>query len=391
MERTGDRSHRERRAASRVAVELGQDDAGERQSVGERPRGVHGILALHRIDDEERFHRFERRMQLADLAHHRFVDRQPAGRVDDEHVVVVLARPIKRIDRDRNRLSIRRRGEIIDVDLTRQRFELLHRRRPIHVAAREQHFLARILLETPRDFRRGRRLARALQSGEQDHGRRRSREIERNRGAAHERGELSMHDADERLARRQRGQDVLTERFLAYLVGELPHHRQRDVGFEQRETNLAQSALDVVLGEPRFAAQRLYYAAEPLGQVVEHRATVDLGASREGRVNVGVNSIPTMILLYLLVPAAYLIAALLEWGRLSPGKDASPERSVQTARWVAAFALAGHAALVDAAIVTPTGFDVSFANTLSAVAGLTALFAWLGTLARALPGILAVV
>jgi ABC-type uncharacterized transport system permease subunit len=98
-----------------------------------------------------------------------------------------------------------------------------------------------------------------------------------------------------------------------------------------------------------------------------------------------------MILLYLLVPAAYLIAALLEWGRLSPARDAAPERSVQAARWIAAFALAGHAILVDGAVVMPEGFDVSFANMLSAVAGLTALFAWLGTLARAMPGILAVV
>jgi len=95
-----------------------------------------------------------------------------------------------------------------------------------------------------------------------------------------------------------------------------------------------------------------------------------------------------MILLYLLVPAAYLAAALLEWGRLAPGDAAA--RSTLAARWLAAIALAGHAVLVDGAVVKPAGFDVSFANALSAVAGLTALFAWLGTLARALPGILAV-
>ncbi len=97
-----------------------------------------------------------------------------------------------------------------------------------------------------------------------------------------------------------------------------------------------------------------------------------------------------MILLYLLVPAAYLTAAFLEWGRLAPGGVAPSERSAVTARWLAALALAGHAVLVDGAVVKPAGFDVSFANALSAVAGLTALFAWVGTLARAMPGILAV-
>jgi ABC-type uncharacterized transport system permease subunit len=97
-----------------------------------------------------------------------------------------------------------------------------------------------------------------------------------------------------------------------------------------------------------------------------------------------------MILLYLLVPAAYLGAAVFEWGRLAPGTASPSERSVLIARWAVAFALAGHAVLVDKAVATPQGFDVSFANALSAVAGLTALFAWLGTLARAMPGILAV-
>jgi ABC-type uncharacterized transport system permease subunit len=97
-----------------------------------------------------------------------------------------------------------------------------------------------------------------------------------------------------------------------------------------------------------------------------------------------------MILLYLLVPAGYLAAAVFEWGRLAPGAVTASERSLLVTRWVVALALAGHAVLVDRAIATPQGFDVSFANAVSAVAGLTALFAWVGTLARALPGILAV-
>jgi ABC-type uncharacterized transport system permease subunit len=115
-------------------------------------------------------------------------------------------------------------------------------------------------------------------------------------------------------------------------------------------------------------------------------------ARGRGSRALGVNSIEqeteAMILLYLLVPAAYLVAALLEWGRV--GGAAPTERTALSARWIAAFALAGHAVLVDAAVVKPAGLDVSLANALSAVAGLTALVAWVGTLARALPGILAV-
>ena len=97
-----------------------------------------------------------------------------------------------------------------------------------------------------------------------------------------------------------------------------------------------------------------------------------------------------MILLYLLVPAAYLAAAVLEWNRLAPQAAGSTERATLTARWLAALALAGHAVLADAAVVTPGGLDVSLANALSVVAGLIAFFAWAGSLSRALPGVLAV-
>ena len=40
--------------------------------------------------------------------------------------------------------------------------------------------------------------------------------------------------------------------------------RQRDVGFEQREPHLAQRVLDVVVGEPRLAAQPLDDVRQPL-------------------------------------------------------------------------------------------------------------------------------
>jgi len=97
-----------------------------------------------------------------------------------------------------------------------------------------------------------------------------------------------------------------------------------------------------------------------------------------------------MILLYLLVPAAYLAAAVLEWRRLAPGAGAASQNTASSARWLIAIALTGHAVLLDVAVVTPEGLDVSLANALSAVAGLTALFVWLGGFVRALPGVAAI-
>ena len=61
----GDVAHRERRAAARVAVELGEHDAGERQALVERARDVDRVLALHRVDHEQRLDGLQRGVQLA--------------------------------------------------------------------------------------------------------------------------------------------------------------------------------------------------------------------------------------------------------------------------------------------------------------------------------------
>ncbi len=119
--RAGDVPDRQRRAAARIAIELGQHDAGERQRVAERARGVDRVLALHRVDDEQRLDRLDRRMQRGDLLHHRVVDREAARGVDDQHVVVVLARPVERRLDDRDRRLVGRRREEIDADLRRER------------------------------------------------------------------------------------------------------------------------------------------------------------------------------------------------------------------------------------------------------------------------------
>ena len=80
-----------------------------------------------------------------------------------------------------------------------------------------------------------------------------------------------MDHADQRLPRRQRADDIGADSLVANRGDEILDDRQRDVGLEQREAHFAQRILDVGVGQPRFAAQLLHDAAEPLGQVVEHR------------------------------------------------------------------------------------------------------------------------
>jgi ABC-type uncharacterized transport system permease subunit len=97
-----------------------------------------------------------------------------------------------------------------------------------------------------------------------------------------------------------------------------------------------------------------------------------------------------MILLYLLVPTAYLVAALFEWQRLAHPGALQPSHASTVSRWLPIVALTGHAILVASAVFTSDGLDLSLVNATSAVAGLAALFAWAGGFAGALPGVAAV-
>ncbi len=93
-----------------------------------------------------------------------------------------------------------------------------------------------------------------------------------------------------------------------------------------------------------------------------------------------------MILLYLPVSAAYVAAARLEWQRLAQPAKPGIHHRVAIAAWLTAGALLGHMLLISGAIVAIDGLDLSLANALSAVAAMTALFAWIGSLTRSLPG-----
>ena len=83
----GDRSHRERGAAARVAVELRQDDAVEGDALLEGLRDVDGLLAGHRVEHEQDVRRLRRVAHPRELFHQVLVDVQPASGVEDHHVL----------------------------------------------------------------------------------------------------------------------------------------------------------------------------------------------------------------------------------------------------------------------------------------------------------------
>src|SRR5690606_30374029 len=77
---------------TRVAVELGEHDAGEADAVAERLGGRDGVLTDHRVDDEEDLVGLRGVADVRGLLHHLGVDAEATGGVDDDDVVVLLAR-----------------------------------------------------------------------------------------------------------------------------------------------------------------------------------------------------------------------------------------------------------------------------------------------------------
>jgi hypothetical protein len=185
---------------------------------------------------------------LGQLVHQLLIDVQAAGRVDDQHVAVVLDRLLARPFGDLDRVGLAGLRVDVRLGLRAELLELLDRRRALQVGGREGDVLV-LLLQQLGELRARGRLARSLQSAHQDHGGTAGREDEVTTRAAHQRGELVVDRLDHGLARVEGLRDLLAGEALPQRGGELLDDLEVDVGLEQGEANLAEGLVHVVLGE----------------------------------------------------------------------------------------------------------------------------------------------
>ena len=260
--RTGDLPHRQCGTAARVTIGLGQDDAGQRQRILECLGRVHRVLALHGVHHEQGFDRVEDGVQLLDLGHQGFVNRQAAGGVHQQHIKKVPFGVVQRSAGDVDRFLLRAAGEPFGTCLGRHGFELLDGGRAVDVAGDRQHFFLALVYQVLGQLGGGGGLARALQAGHQDHGGRLRRQVDIAHALAHGGGQLTVDDTDQRLARRERAHDFLTQGFFLDACNEVAHHRQRHIGLEQGHAHFAQHVLHIRLGDAGLATHFLDQAGE---------------------------------------------------------------------------------------------------------------------------------
>ena len=197
-------------AAPPRAVELREHDAVERdpllEGLGDRDR----LLAGHGVEHEQDVRRLDGVLDPAELRHQVLVDLEAPGRVDDHDVAALRARLLDPHLRGLDRLSP---GEDRDLDLPSELLELVDGGRTLEVGGDERR-RAVLLAEQQRQLGGGGRLARALETGEQDHGRPLAREDELGVPGAHQRRQLLVDDLHHLLAGSEAARDVLAERAL---------------------------------------------------------------------------------------------------------------------------------------------------------------------------------
>ena len=163
-------------------------------------RDVHGLLAGHRVEDEQDVERLDGVADARELVHQRLVDVEPAGGVDDHDVEAVGLRALEALrapPAPDPACRCGRRGSRSACRAARA-----GRSRPGAAGRRRRGpGSSPVLAQVERELGGGGRLARALQAGHQDHGRRPA-EGELRVARAHQLRELVVDELDDLLARR---------------------------------------------------------------------------------------------------------------------------------------------------------------------------------------------
>ena len=218
-------------------------------------RDVDGVLAGHRVGDQQDLMRLDGAAQAPQLVHQFLVDLQAPGGVEDDRVVAggLGARQGAAADLDRvlGLASLQHRH----TDLRAEHAQLFHRGRPPHVSRDQQRMALAFILEKPRELRRRSGFARALQPDQHDLDRRLDLEVQLARAATHHLAQFDRDEADEVLLGRQRRQHFLAERLVLDVLDEVADDPDIDVGLEQSEADFAQRLFDIALADPALALE----------------------------------------------------------------------------------------------------------------------------------------
>ena len=255
-------AHGQGRAASAIAVDAGEHEAGDADLVVEGTGEVDCVLTGQRIGHQQRLYWLGDVADGLHLGHQLLVDEETAGSVEHDHVVTALAGFRHGAFRDGAGLFALYDGQRVNADLLAKNGELLLRGGAAHVERGHQDLLLVALLEPLRDLGGGGGLARALQADHQHRHRRGGLEVERSRVLAQHLDQRVVDDLDDHLARRHRLDDLAADRLFLDVLDERADHLEGHVGLDQRAAHLAHGGIDVSLRKRAAPGQLVEYATE---------------------------------------------------------------------------------------------------------------------------------
>ena len=274
--------HGQRGTTAGVAIELGEHHAGEVHAFVKGLGGLDGVLADHRVDDEQDFVGTHGIANVASLLHQLLVHAQTTGGIDDHRVVELLLGEFDGIAGHLHRVAgglARSCDGLAAIGLDAlfgsidghagafaDHLQLRHRVRTLQIGRHQQRRVAGIL-EPVAELAGQRGFTGTLKAGEHDDRRRVLREVQRTIDALAEHvGELLVDDFHHLLGGVECVGHLGSQCALTHLAGEGTHHVERHVGVEQRAADFTDRAVDIRLGKLALALQMLERIRESVCQ-----------------------------------------------------------------------------------------------------------------------------
>ena len=263
---------RESGPAPGVAIQFGEDSSCDAHLLVESSGQLGGLLADHRIHDQQDFIRLHRFADTNHLFHHRLIDLEASGRVDQHRVEAPIPPLLDPSGGDLLRAGTVAQTEDLHADLAAQGLQLVDGRWPIDIGRHHQGTTA-FFLEMETQFGGSGGFTGPLQSRHQHHGRL-ARLPGRGEGrifAAHGLHQLLMYDLDELLVGTDAPHNFGADGFAAHVVDKILDHRQAHIRLQEGSSHLFQGAVHIGFGDAGLALEVPDRGFETLGKFVEHR------------------------------------------------------------------------------------------------------------------------
>ncbi len=181
--------------------------------------------------------------------HQFFIDVEPARGIDQQHVAEFLLRFLQRALANHHRRDLR--IGIVDgkLQFSAEDFQLVDGGGSVHVGRNQIGRALLVSLQIAGEFRQGSCFAGALQTDQHDHHGRSGLEIDVLVFAAEKPNHLITDDFDKLLLGRKALQNLLAHRLGFDGFEKSLNDLDVDIGFQEREANIAQRIIDVLLGD----------------------------------------------------------------------------------------------------------------------------------------------